>query len=113
MGNPFIHNDAIQGERDSACSAYAELIHKLEESSDPNEATPPQLLHDIRSFHGLSTLPAQFDLPTFKRDVNRILEMCKAGQPVALVCHCAPKNCHGYALRQLLIRFTNVQGNTN
>ena len=113
MGNPFIHNDAIQGERDGACTAYAELIHKLGESSDPNEATPSQLLHEIRSFHGLSIPPAQFDLPTFKRDVNRVLEMCKAGKPVALVCHCAPQNCHGYALRQLLIRFTNLQGNTN
>ena len=108
MGNPFIHNNT-QGERDDACTAFTELIHKLEDSSDPNDVTPPQLLNDIRSFHGLSIAPAQFDLPTFKRDVNRILEMCKAGKPVALVCHCAPSNCHGYALRQLLIRFTNMQ----
>ena len=59
------------------------------------------------------SLPPNSTCQTFKRDVNRILEMCKAGKPVALVCHCAPQNCHGYAITRPTDPLHQQESNNN
>ena len=110
MGNPFYFSNAVQGERDKSVAAFNDLICRIEVS---NEYAGDKMLEDIRCAHGLSIAPGTFDQETFKADITTLLEICHSGKPIALVCHCAPQNCHGYAIRNLLIRLTNKQSNNN
>ena len=108
MGNPFYFNEAIQGERYKSVAAFNDLICKIEVS---NEYVGDKMLEDLRCSHGLSIASGTFDQETFKADISALLDTCKTGKPIALVCHCAPQNCHGYVIRDLHIRLTNKKSN--
>ena len=108
LGNPFPFNKAIQGERDKCVAAFNDLICRIEVS---NEYAGDKMLEDFRCAHGLSITSDKFDPETFKADIGALLDICKTGRPIALVCHCAPQNCHGYAIRDLLIRLANKKSN--
>jgi hypothetical protein len=108
LGNPFPFNKAIQGERDKCVAAFNDLICRIEVSS---EYAGDKMLEDLRCAHGLSIASDRFDQETFKADISALLDICKSGKPLALVCHCAPQNCHGYVIRDLLVRLTNKKSN--
>ena len=110
LGNPFYFNNAIQGERDKSVAAFNDLICRIEVSNDyPGD----KMLEDYRCAHGLSIASGKFDSETFKADISALMDICKTDKPIALVCHCAPQNCHGYVIRDLLIRLANKQSNNN
>lgn len=110
MGNPFEFNKAIQGEREKSVAAFNDLICRIETSNDyPGD----KMLEDFRCAHGLSIASRTFDSENFKADISALVDICKTGKPIALVCHCAPLSCHGYAIRDLLIRLTNKRSNNN
>jgi hypothetical protein len=108
LGNPFPFNKAIQGERDKSVAAFNDLICRIEVS---NEYAGDKMLEDFRCSHGLSIASGTFDQETFKADISVLLDICNSGKPLALVCHCAPHNCHGYVIRDLLVRLTNKKSN--
>ena len=110
MGNPFYFNEAIQGERDKSVAAFNDLIRRIEVS---NAYPGDKMLEDYRCAHGLSIASGNFDSETFKADISALMDICKTDKPIALVCHCAPLSCHGYAIRDLLIRLTNKKSNNN
>jgi len=75
LGNPFVMADYSQAERDRVCDAYEQWL-------------PPKLLQDGAELAQFQQLLA----------IARNPEV----QTLELICHCAPKRCHGDTIKRLL-----------
>jgi hypothetical protein len=75
LGNPFKMDGYSQAERDRVCDAYEQWL-------------PPKLLQDGAELAQFQQLLA----------IARNPEV----QTLELICHCAPKRCHGDTIKRLL-----------
>jgi hypothetical protein len=75
LGNPFVMADYSQAERDRVCDAYEQWL-------------PPKLLQkeaELAQFQQLLAIARNPEVQTLE-----------------LICHCAPKRCHGDTIKRLL-----------
>ena len=90
-GNPFVMRD--EGERDAACDAYAELL------------TARASVATLARRHGrervLPTHGPTARVSDFRRleGMSRLAKRARNGEHLYLRCDCAPRRCHGDAIR--------------